>query len=182
MDTATAASANLASWASSRRQAPDEADGRARRTGNGRGMEDAVRNAVEVVIPVIEAIGAFIIAFGVAVAFLEWVGSELRLRAPLSGEGVRLTLGRFLALGLEFQLGADVLHTAVSPSWDEIGRLGAIAGIRTVLNYFLAQDLERARTDGTTTSPEHRNLPSTPAQGAPAEDGKRAGAVSAGRG
>jgi uncharacterized membrane protein len=133
-------------------------------------MEDRVRSAVEAVIPFVEAVGALIIVVGVALAFGTWVMSELRLRRSAAGdEGVRLTLGRFLALGLEFQLGADILGTAVSPSWDEIGRLGAIAGIRTVLNYFLAQDLERARREGTTSSPEHRLSP--PARVAGGDDG-----------
>lgn len=117
-------------------------------------MEETIRDAVGYVIPVVEAVGALVVVVGVLVAFLMWVGAELRLRAG-SYEGVRLVLGRFLALGLEFQLGADILGTAVSPSWGEIGRLGAIAGIRTVLNYFLAQDLANARRGGS-TSPEHR--------------------------
>ena len=60
-------------------------------------------------------------------------------------EGVRLLLGRFLALGLEFQLASDILGTAVSPTYDQIGKLGAIAAIRTALNYFLSQELDRAR-------------------------------------
>jgi uncharacterized membrane protein len=69
--------------------------------------------------------------------------SELRIR-PVAYEHVRLLLGRFLAVGLEFQLGADILATAVSPTFDDIGMLGAIAAIRTLLNYFLAQEIERA--------------------------------------
>ena len=54
---------------------------------------------------------------------------------------VRLTLARFLAIALEFQLGADILSTAVTPSWDAIGKLAAIAVIRTTLNYFLSRDM-----------------------------------------
>jgi uncharacterized membrane protein len=38
-------------------------------------------------------------------------------------------------------LGADILRTAVEPSWDEIGRLAAIATIRTALNYFLQREI-----------------------------------------
>ena len=37
--------------------------------------------------------------------------------------------------------GADILRTAVEPSWDEIGRLAAIAAIRTALNYFLQREI-----------------------------------------
>ena len=110
-------------------------------------MEEAVRNAVHQVIPLVEAIGALVIVVGVVVAFGRYVLSELRIR-PLPYEDVRLLLGRFLALGLEFQLASDILGTAVSPSFAEIGKLGAVAGIRTVLNYFLAQELRGERRAG----------------------------------
>jgi uncharacterized membrane protein len=43
--------------------------------------------------------------------------------------------------GLTFQLAADIVESAFSPSWDEIGRLAAIAVIRTFLNFFLERDL-----------------------------------------
>jgi uncharacterized membrane protein len=49
----------------------------------------------------------------------------------------------WLLLGLEFELAADVIRTAISPTWNDIGQLGAIATIRTVLNYFLEKDIER---------------------------------------
>jgi len=54
---------------------------------------------------------------------------------------VRLTLARYLSLALEFQLAADILSTAIAPSWDQIGKLGAIAVIRTGLNFFLAREM-----------------------------------------
>lgn len=94
-------------------------------------------------MPVVEAIGALVIAVGVIVAFMVWAMSETRMR-PVAYEHVRLLLGRYLALGLEFQLAADILKTAVSPSWTDIEQLAAIAGIRTVLNFFLAREIESA--------------------------------------
>jgi uncharacterized membrane protein len=105
-------------------------------------MEQTIKDAVEAVVPVVEAIGAVVICVGVVVTFAMWVLSEVRVR-PIAYEKVRLQLGRYLALGLEFALGADILATAVSPSWDDIGQLAAIAGIRTALNYFLERELER---------------------------------------
>ena len=59
-------------------------------------------------------------------------------------EQVRLKLGRWLAVALEFELGADILRTAVAPTWSEIGQLAAIAAIRTILNYFLQQEIDKA--------------------------------------
>ncbi|WP_229440758.1 DUF1622 domain-containing protein [Massilia sp. BSC265] len=49
---------------------------------------------------------------------------------------------RYLTLALELQLAADILSTSVSPSWDQIGKLAAIAVIRTALNYFLNKELQ----------------------------------------
>jgi uncharacterized membrane protein len=107
-------------------------------------MEQAIRDAVQNVVPVVEAIGALVICAGVVVALVKWVLSEFRVQTA-EYEDVRLLLGRYLALGLEFELGADILATSVSPSWSEIGKLGAIAGIRTALNFFLARELDAAR-------------------------------------
>lgn len=61
-------------------------------------------------------------------------------------EDVRLRLGRWLALALEFELGADILRTAVAPTWSEIGQLAAIAAVRTALNFFLQEEIDKAAT------------------------------------
>lgn len=60
-------------------------------------------------------------------------------------EEIRLKLGRWLALSLEFALAADILRTAVAPTWDEIGKLGAIAVLRTALNFFLQREIDAAQ-------------------------------------
>jgi uncharacterized membrane protein len=54
----------------------------------------------------------------------------------------------WLLLGLEFELAADIIASVVSPTWEDIGELGAIAVIRTFLNYFLEKDLEGAEAAG----------------------------------
>ncbi len=59
-------------------------------------------------------------------------------------ENIRLQLGRWLAVGLEFELAADILRTAIAPSWNEIGQLAAIIVLRTVLNYFLQKEIDKA--------------------------------------
>ena len=47
--------------------------------------------------------------------------------------------------GLTFQLAADIVHTSIAPTWDEVGKVGAIAVIRTFLTFFLDRDIEKAR-------------------------------------
>jgi uncharacterized membrane protein len=57
----------------------------------------------------------------------------------------KLVWARFaswLVLGLEFTLAGDIIRTAIAPSWNDIGQLGAIAAIRTALNWFLERDIE----------------------------------------
>jgi uncharacterized membrane protein len=56
---------------------------------------------------------------------------------------IRITLGRWLALALELALAADILRTVMVPSWDEIGKLGAIVVLRTALNYFLEREIDQ---------------------------------------
>jgi uncharacterized membrane protein len=55
---------------------------------------------------------------------------------------VRLRFGMWLALALEFQLGADILGTTVTPTLESLIKLALIAVIRTFLNYFLGKELE----------------------------------------
>jgi uncharacterized membrane protein len=92
----------------------------------------------------IEAVAVLVIAFGAAEATVR-LGSRLFGRATMVGhrKDVWLRFAMWLVLGLEFELAADVIRTVVAPSWEELGQLGAIALIRTVLNYFLERDLER---------------------------------------
>jgi uncharacterized membrane protein len=57
---------------------------------------------------------------------------------------IRLELGRWLGLALEFEIAADILRTAVAPAWNEIGQLAAIIVLRTALNFFLRKEIEKA--------------------------------------
>ena len=50
----------------------------------------------------------------------------------------------WILLALEFTLGADIIRSAIAPSWNEIGKLAAIAAIRTALNFFLDRDIGKA--------------------------------------
>ena len=60
-------------------------------------------------------------------------------------ETIRLELGAVLALALEFLLAADIVGTAISPSWDAVAKLAAITGIRTFLNFFLQREVRELR-------------------------------------
>src|SRR6185437_12394315 len=86
----------------------------------------------------------------IGLAAIEATVRALRLFAVRSDtpqdakEQIRLRLGRWLAVALEFELAADILRTAVAPTWNEIGQLAAIATLRTLLNYFLQKEIDKA--------------------------------------
>src|ERR687894_64339 len=105
-------------------------------------MEERLREIVAVVVVIVEACGVAVIVVGALWAFARFVWVGARRRDTAAFVPVRLTLGRFLALGLEFQLASDVLRTAVAPSFEELGQLAAVAAIRTALNYFLGKEIE----------------------------------------
>lgn len=110
--------------------------------------ESTIISAVQWLKLIVETIGAIIIGIGVVIAAVEFVRALVPPQLE-SYNRIRLTLARYLALALEFQLGADILSTAIAPTWDQIGKLGAIAVIRTVLNYFLTREMrEERRTVG----------------------------------
>ena len=108
--------------------------------------ESLLRDVVDTFVRLVEAAGALIIALGALVAVVQFL-RVLPRRDPELYVGVRLTLARYLALGLEFQLASDVLSTAVAPTFEEIGKLAAIAAIRTLLNYFLGKEIEKERSE-----------------------------------
>ena len=103
----------------------------------------------------VETVGAFIIGLGILVAGRLFV-LALWHRRTADFTAIRLTLARYLALALEFQLGADILSTAIAPSWEQIGKLGAIAVIRTALNFFLSKEMKDERHTQGEAHVEHR--------------------------
>ncbi len=110
----------------------------------GGSVEEGLRFATFVLTRVAEAIGALVIATAVVRATIAWLVQNLPGRdRDASIESIRLGLGRSLGLALEFLLAADILATAIAPSWEAIGKLAAIATIRTLLNYFLERELHR---------------------------------------
>ncbi len=88
----------------------------------------------------LEGLSIIVIACGVVALLFYSSRALFRWNWPNYYKG-RLTFSRFLVIALEFQLAADLIATAVAPDFDQIGKLGAIAVIRTFLNYFLMREI-----------------------------------------
>ena len=102
--------------------------------------EERLDVVVDLFIRLVEAAGAVVIFVGAIVAIIGFLRALVRRDAD-AFVPVRLSLGRFLSLGLEFQLASDIMSTAIAPSFTELGKLAAVAAIRTALNFFLAREI-----------------------------------------
>jgi uncharacterized membrane protein len=107
-------------------------------------MEELFAESARGIALAIEVVAVLVIGFGAAEAAVRLL-RRLFAGATVAGQRkeVWLRLAVWLLLGLEFELAADVVRTVIAPSWEELGQLGAIAAIRTFLNYFLEKDLEK---------------------------------------
>ena len=99
----------------------------------------------EQVVPAIDWMAMLLIVFGTVVAFIDGIRLITGSRSGHERREIWLRYGRWLVAGLTFQLAADILETSIRTSWEAIGQLGAVAVIRTFLNYFLERDLAEVR-------------------------------------
>jgi uncharacterized membrane protein len=105
-------------------------------------MHQAVQTLAQYAGYFAEGVAALIILIGAVQAL--WIYFRRALLATSSFTEMtqsRIKLGHSLSLGLEFLIGADILKTAVAPTWNDIGQLAAVIAIRTVLNFFLMREL-----------------------------------------
>lgn len=108
-------------------------------------MEVLLMEIAEYAALAIEMVAVVLIAFGAFEAFARSLGRLFARAQPGWRRDVWIELGMWLLLGLQFALAADIVRSAISPTWDDIGKLAAIAVIRTFLNFFLERDIVELR-------------------------------------
>ena len=105
-------------------------------------MEEIAKIITVYISHMLEIISAMVIAAALSQLVFNYFKSFAGGRKNITAEEARVKFGSSVAVALELLLGADVLATAVAPSWNDIGKLAAIATIRTILNYFLERELK----------------------------------------
>lgn len=105
-------------------------------------LEALLEDIVLVVTLCLEAISVLCVVAGLfKTAHLAFTLNRHRRGKEFPFNQVRLRFGTWLALALEFQLGADILSTTVAPTTQDLIKLAVIAVIRTFLNYFLDREM-----------------------------------------
>lgn len=105
-------------------------------------MEETLRILASSSALALEALVALIVMYGAAEALVHMAARLMRREGAWSRRLVWMQFAQWIILALEFALGADIIRTAVAPTWDDVGKLAAIAAIRTGLSFFLERDIE----------------------------------------
>lgn len=110
-------------------------------------MEELLKVTANHVALAVETVAVLIVAIGAVNAIFQILSALVRgARQPHWGRPIWITFGGWLLGALQFALAADIVRSAIAPTWEQIGQLAAIAAIRTFLSYFLEKDLvEMAR-------------------------------------
>lgn len=106
-----------------------------------------VHDLVQYAILGISIMGSLVVIWGVVESIVSFVAikySKATKEFFRESEPVRQRLGSHLLLGLEIFIGGDIISSVVSPSWEKVGILASIVGVRTVLSYFLRRELKQS--------------------------------------
>ena len=123
-------------------------------------MEELIHQFARGISLALETAAVAVVAFGSIGAAWHILVSLPRI-ATSHGEGKRVwrRFGMWLLLALEFELAADIVSSVIAPTWTDLGRLGAIALIRTFLNYFLEKDVAEAEASAEALEPRSGTAP-----------------------
>ena len=108
-----------------------------------KGMLDHFGELTEVILNAISLI-TIIIGFILSLTKAAQIRHRLKGDHPLH-TNFRYFFGGWLVVALEVQLAADIVGTIISPTTAHLIELGAIAVIRTFLNYFLSKELSEVK-------------------------------------
>ncbi len=101
-------------------------------------IETVLRELAGLTALAVEVLAVLLIAFGAAQAFYNTAEHFVRGCSDKTWRAeIFARFGMWLLFGLQFALAADIVRSVISPTWNDIGQLAAIAVIRTFLNYFL---------------------------------------------
>jgi len=106
----------------------------------------SIHDILEVVVLTVSSLGTLVVIWGVIQAVISFIAMKFaseKKDAVSESESIRQRLGAHLLLGLEIFIAADIISSSVSPSWEKVGILVSVVGVRTVLSYFLRMELKQ---------------------------------------
>lgn len=108
-------------------------------------MRELLNRATELAVLGIDAMALLLVVVSTVTAFVSAIHSVVKSVTGHERRLIWMKYARWLVAALTFQLAADIIESAITTDWESLGRLAAIAAIRTFLNYFLERDLDDVR-------------------------------------
>lgn len=106
-----------------------------------------IQRILQAVTMAISMMGAAIVIWGIAESvyafFVMKTTRSLLKDAIQESETIRQRLGAHLLLGLEIFIAANIISSVANPTWERVGILASIVGVRTVLSYFLRMEMKQ---------------------------------------
>ena len=105
-----------------------------------------IHGILQVVVFAISILGTVVVLWGILEVTVAFLAAKIARsgKDPIhESEAIRQRLGTHLLLGLEIFIAADIISSVASPTWEKVGILAAIVGIRTILSYFLRMELKQ---------------------------------------
>ena len=93
------------------------------------GYEYFIENIAHIVTYTLEMIGIVVIAVGAFSSIIKQCVNSVKKKES----NIKIDLGNWLALGLEFKMGAEIIKTVIARDLQELAILGVIIGLRAIL-------------------------------------------------
>lgn len=106
-------------------------------------LEHSVELFLEILIPICELMGIFIVAVSAISAFWQYVKSLVK-KSPTN---IKFQLANGLALSLEFKMAAEILKTVLIRDTGELVVLGAVIVLRALLSFLIHFEMHHAKAD-----------------------------------
>lgn len=114
-------------------------------------IQETFLKLLNMIVTVINLMGVTVVLWGFVVAALGFIKLKLHHHSSLyflkEANKIRAILGIYILFGLEFMIAADIIHTFIRPTQEDLIVLGAIVAIRTVISYFLGREVDEARKE-----------------------------------
>jgi uncharacterized membrane protein len=114
-------------------------------------MQSIFYQVFNITVTTINLVGIFVVLWGFFVAAFGFIRMKLHRHTSTyflkESSKVRAVLGTYILFGLEFMIAADIIHTFIKPTQEDLIVLGTIVAIRTVISYFLGREVDEARKE-----------------------------------
>ena len=116
-------------------------------------MDDVIRLWALRGALLLDAAATFVIVAAAAEAVVRALPGVAKPHLAATLRPIRQRLSEWLVLALELLIGSDIIRTAVSPSWTELGQLGAIVALRLIIDYSLLHEFKEGDREGQVSTP-----------------------------